>query len=289
MDPKGLDSDDPDPPGDKKPKHKKPGVLKKLWRIVSGENHILRAEYYCFELSQCAANVQTIDTDKDTRVVIARFDYVDVSADECGDPVVTITSTYKYSIFREVRPQNYLIHTSDSDDDDRNLNEEQFINKFSSSLMTIQFDPGVGGAAKGGVVLAGRAASKIFIVTQGVKLLQNWRKAIRMGVNDADILVKGFHVHLEGGLELGLKTLKDGKIGVHLVGKKTFTALQVENAVSIFNNAMRSAEFRKELLVRLVATQEYLQHAFKGIKTSQLAIDKAHELNYIIQSLRKMK
>jgi hypothetical protein len=284
MDSKGLDSD---PPGDDEPTHKKPGFFKRIWRAFTGDYHTLRAEDYCAQLNKCASQIQTIDMDKDTRIVIARFDFIEVTEDANGDPLVTITSSYKYSIFRESKGSLFIGGgIRGAANDDRNLTEDEFIQNYVPSETIIDYG-GFGGGTKKGLTLLAQGGSKLFAVQQGAKMLQNWRKFIRMGVNDADVLNKGFHLHFEDGLELGLKTMADGKIGLQLVGKKTFTLLQVQNAVSVFNNAMRSDMFRKELLVRLVDTQKYLQQAFKSSKNIQQAIDKSHELNYLIQSLKK--
>ena len=53
-------------------------------------------------------------------------------------------------------------------------------------------------------------------ISKTINSLQNCRKAIRFGVNDADILNKGFHLHFDDvvkNLEMGIVTLNEGKIG----------------------------------------------------------------------------
>ena len=71
-DTKGADSE---PQGGDKPQYKKPGFLKRLWRGLGGAHHINRAETYAAEVQKCASDVQLVNVDKDTKVVIAKFQY----------------------------------------------------------------------------------------------------------------------------------------------------------------------------------------------------------------------
>jgi hypothetical protein len=71
------------------------------------------------------------------------------------------------------------------------------------------------------------------------------------------------------------------------VGKKVGTADDIKQAVMVFNKAMASNQFRSTLLLRLKVQQESLQQAYKGTKNAQQAVDKAHEINYLIKAVQK--
>lgn len=92
-------------------------------------------------------------------------------------------------------------------------------------------------------------------------------------------------------LELGLIPTHNPGIGLVQVGKKAVgTADDIKKAVTLFNQAMANSKFRAELIVRLKVTQDYLKSgAFKYSKNAQQAIDKAHELNYLIKAVQKYK
>lgn len=95
---------------------------------------------------------------------------------------------------------------------------------------------------------------------------------------------------IANGLELGLRPTQDGGIGFIQVGKLSVgTAKDIDNAITIFNRAMLNPTFRSELLVRLKTTQEYLQSYSKFATNYQVAVDKAHEINYLIKAVEKFK
>ena len=152
-----------------------------------------------------------------------------------------------------------------------------------------------GGSAAKGFILMGSKGSRILgVVSKTANVLSAWKKSIRLGVpGHPDVLNKGFHVHFDeiaNELELGLRPIVHGHIGFIQVGKLSVgTANQIDQAISLFNQAMGNPKFRAELLVRLQVTQQYLQTAFKGKSQAQLAIDKAHEINYLIKAVTKFK
>ena len=79
-----------------------------------------------------------------------------------------------------------------------------------------------------------------------------------------------------------------GQIGLIQVGKKGASALQVNNAIKVFERAMSNKMFRDELLIHLKKTQESLLSKYsKNSINYKIAVDKSHEIHYIIQSLLK--
>ncbi|GAA0561210.1 RHS repeat-associated core domain-containing protein [Chitinophaga japonensis] len=254
-----------------------PNWFTRAWRLLTHNEHTTRAEDFASLLEKNKRDgdyIQTIDVDENTTVTIHGNENDEFRL---------------YSIFREARPGGSILESLASggtSDDDYNLPESEFIAKFSLSSKVFDAPIGGGGLSKAGMVLSGTKKS-YYVVQQGAKAVENWKKLIRFGVNHTDMLVKGFHFHFEGGLELGLKTLNNGRIGLELVGDKAFTKLQVAKAVKVFEQAMSNTDFRNKLLVRLLASREYLKNSFKLTGDAQAAINKAHELNYIIKSISK--
>lgn len=88
------------------------------------------------------------------------------------------------------------------------MSEEEFLKKFKLSKMVVYGpDPfttsgkAVGIAGKA-VVLAGQP-SKMVALAQGVRSLDSWRKVIRFaGLGHDDLINKGYHFMLKGGLRL---------------------------------------------------------------------------------------
>jgi len=182
-----------------------------------------------------------------------------------------------------------------------NLTFEEFSsldNIAGMHVMDAPFDFGVGKtakAAKGAVTMLGGSNNIYSLYIRAAKTLQSWRKHIRMGVNDDDLIKKGYHIHFDNigkGLELGLKPGDDGKILLHIVGKKKgFTKLDVKKGVDLFNQAMNERSFQTDLLQKLFDTQIYaLQRAkLLGNKSPDKALweSYAYETHYLIQAVLK--
>ena len=265
-----------DPNGDSPPE--KPGFWQRLWHGVNNEYYKTRADKYANEHGIDENNI--IDVGKNTLVVIDDKNPKDI----------------RFNVFR-MATSGVLSFTS-SKNDDLNLTSEQLSKtKILGDNVILWTGLGGAGAAEEGLVLMGGKLSKgaiVGVVNKTANAIQNYKKLLRFCVGDADLLNKGYHLHFDQiakDLELGLKPLQDGGIGLVQVGKLSVgTAEDIKNAVTIFNRAMMNAGFRDELLVRLKATQEYLQDLGKfGGKTAQLGIDKAHEVNYLIKAVLKFQ
>lgn len=81
-------------------------------------------------------------------------------------------------------------------------------------------------------------------VQAGAKELQNWSSEMRIGVLDAlgtskDLIKKGIHFHFEklGNLELTLKPMAGGKMGLGFISGNRKLA---KDAVKLFNRAMEN-------------------------------------------------
>jgi len=65
-----------------------------------------------------------------------------------------------------------------------------------------------------------------------------------------------------------------------------------KDAVKLFNRAMENQGFRDKLLVSLKSAQETLNDAAKtltNVSEAKMAGDKAHEINYLIDAVKKYK
>ncbi|MGN6293130.1 MAG: LamG-like jellyroll fold domain-containing protein [Chitinophagaceae bacterium] len=259
-----------DPFGDDPPK--KPGFWTKLWRVATGDYYKNRAEEYANKNKIDESNI--LDVGRDTWVIVNDNNKDDV----------------RYSVFR--KSGKPLLMTS-SGNDDYNLTEDQLLNtQIQGNLVLDAPTPWSAGSslAKGLVLAGGKSKSAVVgVLDKTVDALEAYRKQIRLGVLDDDVLVKGFHVHFDKvkGIELGLVPTQGGGIGLIQVGKKIGTADDIKQTVTLFNRAMASSKFRSELLVRLKVQQEALQQAYKGTRSAQQAIDKAHEINYLIKAVQK--
>ena len=209
-----------------------------------------------------------------------------------------------YSVFRQSKKKRKLqlivAGWQSSLDDDLDLSEEEFLNTEVMGNQVFDAPDPISKSAKvGSLVLAGsNDLSYVFretvgVVQEGAKQLNNWKSKIKFGVLDAvgsskDLLKKGFHVHFKelDNLELSLKPMADGKIGLGFISGNQ---KMVTDAVKLFNQAMENSDFRASLLVRLKAGQETLQGAGKVLgnsKEAKMAIDKAHEFNFLIDSVK---
>lgn len=259
-----------DPFGDDPPKN--PGFWTRLWRGANNDYYKTRAEEYANKNKIDESNI--LDVGRDTWVVIDDRD----------------KNSMRYNIFRK---SGESLLTTSSKNDDYNLTEEQLLNtKVQGNLAVDAPTPwGAGASAAKGLILAGGKSKSAIVglLDKTVDALEGYKKHIRLGVMDNDVLVKGFHIHFDNikGIELGLVPTHGGGIGLIQVGKKVGTADDIRKSVSLFNQAMASNKFRAELLVRLKVQQESLQQVFKGSRNAQQAVNKAHELNYLIKAVQK--
>jgi len=262
-----------DPLGDDPPK--KAGFWLKIWRAATNDYYKNRAEEYARKNDIDEKNI--IDVGKDTWVVVNDKNEKDV----------------RFSVFRKARRGTFIGLTTSPSNDDINLKANEFSNTQVQGNEVVDAPiPGSSGASaiKGLVIAGGKSKSAIVgVLDKTADALEAYKKQIRLGVMDEDVLVKGFHIHFDKikGIELGLVPTQGGGIGLVQVGKKVGTAQEIKNAVKVFNQAMASSKFRSELLVRLKVQQESLQNAFKGSKNAQQAINKAHEINYLIKAVLK--
>jgi hypothetical protein len=263
-----------DPKGDEPPK--KASGWKRFWRnFITHESHKTEAEDYAIANKIDEKNI--LDIGNQSLVVINDNNPGDV----------------RYSVFRRSRVDYYSNSANSSND--LNLNTKQFLEtEYVQGQDVIDVALPGGAPVKGFAVMGSKGSSAfVGIVAKTEKTLEAYKKAIRFGVSGhPDVLNKGFHLHFDEivkHLELALKPTNKG-VGLIQVGKVSVgTAYQVQEAVNLFNAAMGGQRFRAELLVRLKVTQEYLQNAFKSTIHAQQAIDKAHEINYIIKGIQKIK
>src|SRR5690606_33994107 len=196
--------------------------------------------------------------------------------------------------FRKVNPNRPTLLTTSKLNDDVNLSLNQLLEtNISGDDIIMMSLPQVSIATQTvGVAYAGLKSRGLLVgmVQKTNNSLQAYKKHIRFGVNGhSDLLNKGFHLHFDEvipKLELALKPTHNGGIGLVQVGNLVGKADDIKRAVSLFNQAMNNQKFRTELLIRLKGAQEYLQNTFKYSQNSQMAIDKAHEINYLINSIK---
>jgi RHS repeat-associated protein len=260
-----------DPSGDDPPA--KPGFWTKFWRGLNHEYYKTRAENYAKDHGINEENIIKLEHEW---VIIDDKNSKDV----------------RYSIFRQARSDKYVMFSTSEKNDDINLSKSDLLKTTIMGEGVIDAPLPIGGGPfKGIVAFGGKSKYAIVgVVDKATKGLQNFQKFIRFGVTGhPDVLKKGFHLHFDdiaSQLELGLRPLDGGKIGFIQVGKLSIgTANDIKKAILVFNEAMQNTKFRSELLVRLKTAQEYLQKSFKFTRDSQLAVDKAHELNYIIKAV----
>lgn len=227
--------------------HKKPGFWTRLWRGANNDYYKTRAEDFANKNKIDESNI--LDVGRDTWVLIDDRNKDDV----------------RYSVFRK---SGKSLLTTSSKNDDYNLTEEQLLNtKIQGNLVLDAPTPcGAGASAARGLILAGVKSKSAIVglLDKTADALEGYKKHIRLGVMDDDVLVKGFHIHFDNlkGIELGLVPMQGGGIGLMQVGKKVGTADDIKKTVTLFNQAMASSKFRSELLVRLRVQQESLQQAY---------------------------
>ncbi|MEP7377912.1 MAG: AHH domain-containing protein, partial [Chitinophagaceae bacterium] len=143
-----------------------PSFGRRFWNVISGQNHQTRASYYASELAQCASEVEKVDVDGNTTVIMARFTYLDV-IEQNNETVVKITNSYRFSLFRETTPKpriekdedgEWQLSTpteNDREKDLKNLSLDEFIQSFKPSGEILYYDlPGTSGARAGLSVMA---------------------------------------------------------------------------------------------------------------------------------------
>ncbi|KYP13814.1 hypothetical protein [Flavihumibacter sp. CACIAM 22H1] len=202
----------------------------------------------------------------------------------------------RYSVFRQSNPNRYTALSTSPLNDDVNLSYQQFLqtNVNGEEIFNAGLPQTSAVSATSNMIQMGSKSktSLVGIFGKVSKTLTAYGKQIRFGVTGhPDVLKKGVHLHFDevvAKMELGLRPTQNGGIGLVQVGKLVGTADDIKRAVTLFNQAMNSAKFRTELLTRIKSAQEYAQHAFRFTKDSQLAIDKAHEFNYLIKVLEKL-
>lgn len=62
----------------------------------------------------------------------------------------------------------------------------------------------------------------------------------------------------------------------------------MKNAVNVVTEALPTKDFRNKLFIQLKSAQETLLTNYSRGRLSQQAIDKAHEINYLLDTLLKM-
>jgi RHS repeat-associated protein len=262
-----------DPLGDDPPK--KPGILTRIWRGMNMEYYKTRAEEY--------ANANNID---EKNIV------------DLGNTWVVINDKnpqeVRFSIFRQSK-KDLPITTplTSSENDDVNLTTSQLLNTDIKGYDVLPAPMPGSSVGSGAILMGGKSRQAILgVVDKTAKALQSFEKYIRFGKEGhPDLLKKGFHLHFDeivNELEMALRPLEGGKIGLIQVGKLSVgTANDIKKSVEVFSKAMANPKFRAELLVRLIKTQQYVKEAFKFTRDAQLAIDKAHELNFLIKAVQK--
>jgi hypothetical protein len=225
------------------------------------------------------------DSESQTNVVITLEKYY-VSYHN-GEEYIPKEKRYKvlYSIFNKSSEKGEATRLNLSSDEFSKLD-----NISTGNVIELDWG-GSGKVAKGGIRMLSFGGNAYSIYARAAKTLQKWRKHIRFGVNDNDLLNKGFHIHFDEikGMELGLKPGKNNEILLHIVGKKKgFSALDLNT--DLFNKAMNDRSFQTQLLQRLFDTQMYsIQKAdlLKGSIDAKRWLDNAHESNFLIKSLIK--
>jgi len=268
-----------------------PSIFRRVWNSLMGDDKINRMDKFITDFEIDPETV--ISLPNDTYVIEQTFFSARTNSEE-----------RLYSVFRKDRNVPKLSgYTGDPNNDDYFLTEEQFLHTkiLGNYIIPAPMGPeaaeeSIGVAIKGSKSLVASFREVVGIVKVAAKEITAWKNEIRFGVADAtgisgDVLQKGFHLHVKNfeGLELTLKPLKDGEIGVGIVAGK---AKYVKQALNTLNRALKNPNFRAALLVNLKATQETLQTAAKVLANAnyaQMAIDRAHEINYLIQALIKMQ
>jgi len=271
------------------PKVQKPSFLRQLGWNIMGDWHYSRARNLAAMDRSRESDVMEID--HNTTIVRSKIYAQYSTEDENGDFVVVSVSAYRYSIFRKAKKSKKIFGEILGDNDDLYLSIEELMKTEILSEEVLDGPDPVSGTVKGGITLMKAGESGFTAIIKGLRAYSSAqaKKLIRFGVGGhEDVLNKGFHVHIDGyKFELGLRAGHDGTVGFVKVGKKRAgTALDLTNATEIFSKALANTEFKDALLIHLKATQESLITKYKGMKHSQLAIDKAHEINYIIKAIQ---
>ncbi|HLW30447.1 MAG TPA: RHS repeat-associated core domain-containing protein, partial [Brumimicrobium sp.] len=253
---------------------KSPSFLKQMWWNATGSWHKSRA----MKTASIVGARESQMTELDENTILLRTG-------------IEGTDNSLYSVFRKSKKnKSFTEYFSVKSNDDLFLTiddvmDEDFI--LLSSIVLDAPDPATS-TVKGGLVLMKHGGGFFRLLLKGRKAFstKQAKQKVRFGVGGADdVLNKGFHVHIDG-LEFGLRPGGGGQIGITQVGKKSSSLLQVNHAVKVFERAMSNKIFRDELLIHLKKTQESLLSKYgKGSINYQRAVDKSHEIHYLIQSL----
>src|SRR5690554_3105426 len=253
---------------------KSPSFLKQMWWNATGSWHKSRA----MKTASIVGARESQMTELDENTILLRTG-------------IEGTDNSLYSVFRKSKKnKSFTEYFSVKSNDDLFLTiddvmDEDFI--LLSSIVLDAPDPATS-TVKGGLVLMKHGGGFFRLLLKGRKAFstKQAKQKVRFGVGGADdVLNKGFHVHIDG-LEFGLRPGGGGQIGITQVGKKSSSLLQVNHAVKVFERAMSNKIFRDELLIHLKKTHESLLSKYgKGSINYQRAVDKSHEIHYLIQSL----
>ena len=264
-----------------------PSLFTKTINIITGDYHLNRLNAYLTKHNLTSENVVELQNDT---YVVSRI-------------VETSEGLHKtfFSVFRKSKRDGKVFSVMNSSNDDLELSAEEFASTEVVGERVLD-SPFGGPALKGSKIVLNGSKDLTYVFRQtvgyarkvGSKTLNNWKAHIKFGVPDAtgiskDLLTKGYHLHFKqlNDLELALKPGKNGKVLLaYISGNRN----EVNKAVKIFNEAMENNEFKAKLLIDLKKAQGALQDAGKVLSNkdeAKMAVDKAHELNYIIKSIVK--